>query len=288
MSILNRSTWKSKFADFINRVAPFDAQPRIQKSEHQSVVGTDLGDSVIFRDGTVQSITSPAAAFDVDFDDGDRFDIDTSASVTTSFTITLQNLQQNETGVLNITKKSGDTVAFANAIIAPFDSTGGQMGKTALRFFIKKVNSSYVAIVGYSVSGNEVVSFTPGIEFSSTGTITYSSQSGVALQTTLSNGDIKVDFNISIAIISIGASSGVAWVNGLPLEANANFDCHFSKSRQAGGFNITSKTWGRVLNGDTRIILKFASSANDGTQISTSYFALPETLILTGWYIHTP
>lgn len=147
MAILDRATWQQKFSDFINRVPPF-TDPLIQKSEHEEVVGTDLADSVIYSIATESNINAPSSSFSVDFATSDQFNIDTTSVGTTAFTITLQNLLGNNTGILNITKKTNDTFSFANGTMVPIDSTAHQSGLTRLFYYVKNVNGTYVLLTG--------------------------------------------------------------------------------------------------------------------------------------------
>jgi hypothetical protein len=136
----------------IDRDAPYDSLPLIQKADHQITIGDDTMDSVIVKLPTVGSVNSPAAAFNVDFDfdDGrDRYDIDSTGSADDAFTITLSGLSDNQTGILNITKKSQDTFSFANGLITPFNNTEGQEGQTSIILFVKVVGSTYIVYVGY-------------------------------------------------------------------------------------------------------------------------------------------
>lgn len=145
MALLTKSEWKIKFSNFINRVSPFDVFPLIQKNEHEQLVGDDLGDSTIFREPTIQEITTPLTAFDVNFGLGDRFDVDTSANVDINFTITLQNLQGNESGVIFITKKAADTFVFSNAEVFTGADTFAQEGATSLVFLIRNIDGVFIA-----------------------------------------------------------------------------------------------------------------------------------------------
>lgn len=147
MSVLNRPTWKQKFQDFINRVAPFLA-PLIPKTEHQELVGDDLSDSIIFNTSVSDSIVSPLAAFSVDFNTTDLYTIDTTGSVDTAFTITLLNLKPNSTGLIEITKKLGDTFTFGNGIIVPVNDTTHQVGITTLPYIVKFVDGNYQVFTG--------------------------------------------------------------------------------------------------------------------------------------------
>lgn len=150
MSLLNKPTWKQKWDDFINRIAPFDGNPLIQKTEHSELVGDDLSDSIIFRIQSVAAINSPAAAFDVDFNSADQFDIDSSGSASAAFTVTLIGLNTNETGILKITKKAGDTFTFANGDFAAVPDNRGQDGKTEIKILVKKITPN-ASINDYSI-----------------------------------------------------------------------------------------------------------------------------------------
>jgi hypothetical protein len=309
MATLNKTTWQSKFADFINRVAPFDAQPLIQKSEHLTVVGTDLGDSVIFKDGTSAAITSPSASFNADFATGDQININTSGSVDTAFTVTIQNLNTNETGVLNVTKKSGDTIAFANAVIAPFNSTEGQTGKTALKFFVKKISSDYVAIIGYDAKvpfANLATdakptygTFTPGIAFGGGTTgITYGTRTGVAIQTILSDGKIKVDFEGYLQVTNLGSSTGSMTITGFPLTANSsNAVCNILAQRinlpvpggGNDGFILSNRPLGLKMITSTTTAALFDRQEDDPVTKEDVQIGLTDLEFwFSGTYIHTP
>lgn len=153
MAILNRPTFKSKVADFINRVAPF-TDPLIQKTE-DNTIRDDMADSAVFKDPEVGSIVSPVAAFNVDFTTDDQINIDTSASGATSFTVTIVGLSVNSIGKLNITKKSGDVFAFANADIYPMFSNLGQDGKTSIGFIIENDGGKFIANASYDFVTNQ-------------------------------------------------------------------------------------------------------------------------------------
>jgi hypothetical protein len=149
MAILNRPTFKSKVADFINRVAPF-TDPLIQKTE-DNTIRDDMADSAIFKTPEVGSIVSPAAAFNVDFTTDDQINIDTAASGATSFTITIVGLSVNSIGKLNITKKSGDTFTFSNADIYPNFDTFGQDGLTSIAFFVENDGGKFSTRAAYDI-----------------------------------------------------------------------------------------------------------------------------------------
>lgn len=146
MAILNKATWKQKFSDFINRVAPFNVFALIQKPEHQEVIGDDLGDSVLFKAPIIQVINNPVSTdIDTDFQTGDRFDIDTSGSAGNIFTITLSNLEGNETAFINITKKEADTFSFANSQVYTGADTFPQEGLTEIIFKVINVDGVFIS-----------------------------------------------------------------------------------------------------------------------------------------------
>lgn len=123
MALFNRATWAQRFLSFINRTPPFDGDPLIQKADHQIIVGQDLPDSVIFRDPQVFAINNPALpTIDVNFNLGDRCDIDVTGSVDTDFILNVSNLQGQDTGIINITKKVGDSISFSNVNSGVFNS----------------------------------------------------------------------------------------------------------------------------------------------------------------------
>lgn len=144
MSKQNRATLKQKVADFINRVAPF-TDPLIQKTEDNEI-RDDFADSQIFRDSTVGTINNPSAAFGADFVTNDEYDIDTSSSIPSDFVITLSNLSNNETGKLNIIKKTTQKFSFGNAVILPYGTDDGQAGEVFLSFLIHRTGGVYYAV----------------------------------------------------------------------------------------------------------------------------------------------
>jgi len=161
MAIINRGTLQQKITDFINRVSPFTA-PLIQKSEDLEV-RTDVLDSVIFRIPTIGSISSPAATFTADFATNDEININSAASIAASFNVTLANLRGNSIGKLNITKKINDVFNFANGQIIPYDTVGGQSGKTVLNLLVINTDTGYFVIPAYNVRiPTESVSLTAG------------------------------------------------------------------------------------------------------------------------------
>ena len=152
MANKNRADNKSGYLALTNRTSPYDAEPLIQKADQQTTLGDDFMDSAIMRIPTIGSINNPSVAFNVDFDfDGgrDRYDIDTTGSADAAFTITLAGLNDNETGILNITKKANDTFTFGNGLITPFNNTEGQEGQTSIVLFVKVVSSNYIVNIGY-------------------------------------------------------------------------------------------------------------------------------------------
>lgn len=153
MANVDRSTLKANYQAVTDRTPPYDAEPLIQKEDQQATIGDDFMDSALVKLPNVGSINSPSAAFNVDFDFSngiDRYDIDTTGSVDAAFTITLAGLSDNQTGILNIAKKSNDTISFSNGLITPFNNTEGQTGKTSIVLFVKIVNSTYILQTGYS------------------------------------------------------------------------------------------------------------------------------------------
>ncbi len=162
MANKNRADNKTGYQAVTDRTPPYDAEPLIQKADQQTTIGDDLMDSTIMRIPTIGAINNPSAAFNVDFDfDGgrDRYDIDTTGSADAAFTITLAGLNDNETGILNITKKSNDTFSFGNGLITPFNNTDNQAGQTSIVLFVKVVGNSYIVQIGYNyIVGNSVIS----------------------------------------------------------------------------------------------------------------------------------
>lgn len=146
----NLATYLQTVFDFINRNAPFDGNPLIQKSEDLEVREL-LANSVIFKEPTTTSISSPGAAFSCDFAATDEFNIDTSGSVGSTFAVTLAGLENNRVGRLNITKKSADVFSFVNGTILPFD-LNIQVGVTSISFIVVKIGSLYYATLEKQVS----------------------------------------------------------------------------------------------------------------------------------------
>ena len=160
----NATDWTTRFKAWIAGTAPFtSSDPLLRKADHDTVMGDDLPDSVIFRVPKIQSINAPAAAFDVDFSLGEQADIDTTGSGGNSFVITLSNLDVNQSGKLNITKKPGDIITFANGEVLPFNQTEGQDGLASFAFFVyawsggfKIVTSAAFLVTNQDIKDDEI------------------------------------------------------------------------------------------------------------------------------------
>jgi len=155
MSRKNRPTLKQQFSDFINRVAPFDGNPLIQKTEHEQVE-TDLFDSLLTNTDSAQAINNPGPAFAVDFLAFDLYNVNSSASIDTAFTITVNNLGTGQLGRISITKKVNDTYSFANASFAGISNLN-QIGLTSLKLYVLNVNGTLFVISNLSIAKSDSI-----------------------------------------------------------------------------------------------------------------------------------
>lgn len=142
MAQKNRPTLKQQFSDFINRVAPFDGNALLQKTEHLQIKD-DLFDSLLNNTDFSDLINSPSAAINLDFSDFDMYRINSSGSGETDFNITINNLGTGQVARVHITKKNNDTYDFTNAVIGQIDNLK-QTG-TILAFFVHNINGVLVA-----------------------------------------------------------------------------------------------------------------------------------------------
>jgi len=143
MAKQNKATFLAQQDALLDRTAPYDADPKVQKSEDKAVRAQDLT-NVVYQVSTFgANKTSPASTFTADFENADEYNIDTTGSGSSAFTITILNLEGNCMGKLNITKKVGDTFVFANGTILPSNGTNGQTGVTTLAFMVVKSGSTY-------------------------------------------------------------------------------------------------------------------------------------------------
>lgn len=154
MAQKNRPTLKQQFSDFINRVAPFDGNPLIQKTEHLQVKD-DLFDSLLGKVDNSVLINSPGDLIALDFDSVDLYRINTSGSVDTDFTFTPSNIGTGQIGRIHIIKKSNDTFLFSNAVIVPIsnlDQTG-----TTLVFYLHNINGVLVASSDLKIQKSDAI-----------------------------------------------------------------------------------------------------------------------------------
>ena len=149
MAKQNKVTHKAQQQALIDRTPPYDANPLIQKTEDDEVRDQGI-DNVVYQVSTVGTIGSPAAAFACDFATNDEYNIDTSGSGSSAFSITLSNLEGNSVGKLNIIKKTGDTFVFANGTILPSNGTNGQTGLTTIAFMVVKAGATYNCVPLYN------------------------------------------------------------------------------------------------------------------------------------------
>lgn len=147
MGKFNRTTLKQRISDFINRIAPFDGNPLIQKLEDQEI-RNDVADSVILK--TADSVTFNPTNQNVvlDFTNSDEVKLVTTGSIQTIFNITVQGLEtsQNQIGRIIVSKKTGDVINFSNANVFPFESPNSQIGKSFVSFAIIFVSPNYRAM----------------------------------------------------------------------------------------------------------------------------------------------
>lgn len=143
MAQKNRPTLKQQFSDFINRIAPFDGNALVQKTEHNQVED-DFFDSTLNKTDTSSLINSPGAAIPLDFDSIDLYRIDSSGSVETAFTFTLSNIGTGQVARIYIEKKNNDTFSFSNAVIVPITNIK-QTGESKIVFFVHNINGILVA-----------------------------------------------------------------------------------------------------------------------------------------------
>ena len=155
MALQNRETATQDTSDFINRVAPYNGNALIQKTEDEDIRAKDKN-NVVFKVPQVKAINNPAAAFNVDFGEisnvfYDEYEIDSSSSVPTDFIITIQNLEGNSVGKLSIVKKAGQTYDFSNVVLITRDGTVDQDGKNLLQFNLTVVSGTIYATPLYEL-----------------------------------------------------------------------------------------------------------------------------------------
>ena len=141
MSIKNRPTLKTQFLNFISRLAPFDGNPLIQKSEHNQVIQDHLDSQILKSDESLAVVT--AATMNLDASASDLFIIDTGAAGTAARTININNLETGQRVRVEITKKTGDTFILGSGEWYPIrDGSGNieQVGLTDLSFEAWNVN----------------------------------------------------------------------------------------------------------------------------------------------------
>jgi len=150
MTKQSRTVQKQEESDYINRVAPFN-DPLIQKTENLQILN-NKSDSAVFKISTVGSVNNPGAAFGLDFVTNDEFNVDTTSSIPSEFVITLSNLDVNQVGKINITKKTGQTFTFGNGTILLLgDQVTTQIGKAFISFEIIKAGANFIAVPLFAV-----------------------------------------------------------------------------------------------------------------------------------------
>lgn len=153
MARKNRPTLVQQFFDFINRNAPFDGNPLIQKTEHNQVEN-DLFDSVLTVVDSDQLINNPSSLFAVDFSAFDLYRIDSGASVDNVFTITVNGLGTGQLGRIDVTKKSNDTFNFSNASFNGINNLN-QIGLTSIQFYVLNVNDNLFVVSSLSIAKSD-------------------------------------------------------------------------------------------------------------------------------------
>jgi hypothetical protein len=154
MAIKNRPTLKQQYDDYINRVAPYDGNPLIQKTEDNQVT-QDFQDSALMKQDNEDSLNSPSSAISLDFATVDLWNIDSSGSGDSTFVITVSNLQTGQEGRIHIVKKSGDTYSFSGAAIIGINNLS-QTG-TALNFIVKNIGGVLVAAYDRSIAKSDAI-----------------------------------------------------------------------------------------------------------------------------------
>jgi hypothetical protein len=143
MSIKNRPTLKTQFLNFISRLAPFDGNPLIQKTEHNQVIQDHLDSQILKKDDSAAVVT--AATMNLDASASDLFIIDTGAAGTAARTININNLETGQRVRVEITKKTGDTFTVPGSEWWPNTLEDGsiiQVGLTDLSFEAWNINGT--------------------------------------------------------------------------------------------------------------------------------------------------
>lgn len=128
MSIKNRPTLKTQFLNFISRLAPFDGNPLIQKTEHNQVIQDHLDSQLLKIDESLAVVT--AATMNLDASASDLFIIDTGAAGTAARTININNLETGQRVRVEITKKTGDTFTVGSSEWWPIADGSGNIEQT--------------------------------------------------------------------------------------------------------------------------------------------------------------
>jgi len=152
MAIKNRPTLKQQYDDYIDRVAPFDGNALIQKTEDKQVTNDDL-DSTLMKNDAESTINSPNSAIDLDFISVDLYTINSSGSIDTVFVLTINNLGTGQVARIAITKKSGDTYSFASGTFNQIDNLD-QTG-TSLNFYVHNVDGTLIVESDLSISKSD-------------------------------------------------------------------------------------------------------------------------------------
>ena len=143
MAKFNRATLKTRISALINRIAPFDSDPLIQKVEDEEV-RTDVADSCQFLEADQQVLNVTTESFNVDYSSFDEVVVDLTSLGFSEFEITFQGLetQQNKNVKLVVIKNSNQTIAFTNSRYSLFAYVGDTNRPTD-RFQIGQLDLTY-------------------------------------------------------------------------------------------------------------------------------------------------
>ena len=160
MAIKNLSTLKIQFTNFINRISPFDGNKLVQKLEHDQVMQDQLDSAVWKTDGSLTIPTSASMVIDASL--GDLFIINTNASGSSNFDVTVINIKSGQRVRVQLKKKSTDIIHIPFGKWWPTILSNGtikQDGKTDLSFECWNILGAQrfslldPTIAGFSVDG---------------------------------------------------------------------------------------------------------------------------------------
>lgn len=155
MAKKNRPTLKQQFNDFINRVAPFDSNPLIQKSEHLNVE-SDLFDSIILKEENPFDINAPGSNIALDFDVIDSYSINSQASIDVNFTLDVTNLSGGQVGRVEVIKKTNDVFSVNGFDIANISNLSQQ--GNIINFYIVNVRGNLIPFSDQRIQKSDNIS----------------------------------------------------------------------------------------------------------------------------------